>query len=167
MEFRSRKSPRLPCYNYSNCGAYFVTICTHDRCRSLGRICRDDPGGRPTAVLSPLGQIAADTCQAIAQKHHVVIDSFVVMPDHIHMILFLPDPLPGKTGSQLGKIVGAYKSVVSNQWLKICKENGTIMGKLWQERYYDHIIRNDEDLLNVRAYIDTNPDRWMMKCENE
>ena len=83
------------------------------------------------------------------------------------MIVFLPETPTDMYAGKLGTIVGACKSMVSNQWLKICKVNDTTMGKLWQERYYDHIIRNDHDLSDDRYYIDTNPDRWVIKYESE
>lgn len=89
------------------------------------------------------------------------------MPDHIHMIVILPDTPPEERSRKLGQVIGAYKSPVSTQWLHVCKNKGVIMGKLWQERYYDHIIRNDTDLDNTRSYIDTNPDRWMQKYAEE
>lgn len=166
-EFTNRKNPRLACYDYASCGAYFVTICTYDRRKTLGKICRDDPCGRPKTTLFPLGQIASDTFRIIEDKFNITVDYSVIMPDHIHMIMFLPDSTPTEHSLTLGRIVGAYKSLVANRWLTICKTNGVIMGKLWQERYYDHIIRNDEDLANVRAYIETNPDRWVEKHLSE
>lgn len=162
-KFTNRKNPRLSCYDYTSCGAYFVTICTYDRRKTLGEICRDDPCGRPKTALLPLGKIASDTLQIIEEKYNISVDYFVIMPDHIHIILFLPDTSPAEHGYALGRIIGAYKSLVANEWLKICKADGVTMGKLWQERYYDHIIRNDEDLANVRAYIAANPDRWAEK----
>ena len=163
MELQNRKNPRLECFDYSTCGAYFVTICTHNRCRNLARICRDDPCGRPKAALLPLGQIAADAVVKIQDTFHVVVDQYVIMPDHIHLIVFLTDGQPGENKRKLGRVIGGYKSIVSNQWLKVCKAKGEVMGEIWQERYYDHIIRNDQDLRNVREYIETNPDRWVQK----
>lgn len=162
--FPSRKKPRLSSYDYSQCGGYFVTICTHDRREILGRIRRDDPCGRPKTVPSSLGLIAIEELQNIAQKYNIQVDYYAIMPDHIHMILFFQNSTQNRP---LGQVIGAYKSTVSNKWLKICKSNGVSMGRLWQERFYDHIIRNDTDLDHVRAYIDTNPDRWILKHETE
>lgn len=158
--FSSRKNPRLLSYDYSQCGGYFVTICTQDRRQILSKICRDDPCGRPKAVPSSLGQIAIEELQNIAQKFNIQVDCYVIMPDHIHMILFFRHSVQNRP---LGQVIGAYKSLISSRWLKICKSKGISMGKLWQERYYDHIIRNDTDLDHVRAYIDTNPDRWLLR----
>ena len=160
--FSSRKNIRLPSYDYTQCGGYFVTICTHNRRKILGQIRRDDPCGRPKTRPSSLGLIAIEELKNIAEKYGILVDYYAIMPDHIHFILFFNDSSQNRP---LGQIIGAYKSIVSNKWLNICKSKGISMGKLWQERYYDHVIRNDTDLNQVRAYIDTNPDRWVLKHE--
>ena len=162
--FSSRKNIRLPSYDYTQCGGYFVTICTHNRRKILGQIRRDDPCGRPKTRPSSLGLIAIEELKNIAEKYGILVDYYAIMPDHIHMVLFFRD---SEQNRPLGQFIGAYKSIVSNKWLNVCKSKGIVMGKLWQERYYDHIIRNDADLDHVRAYIDTNPDRWLMKREAE
>lgn len=60
----------------------------------------------------------------------------------------------------MGAIIGAYKSIVANEWLKICKRNKQTMGKLWQRGYYDHIIRNEQEYQKIWQYIDENPIKY-------
>ena len=79
------------------------------------------------------------------------------MPDHIHFVVMIPE----HGGVTLSQIVGAYKSMASKEWLEVCKSRGWTMGKLWQRNYYEHVIRNDRDLDEIRLYIAGNPGRWI------
>ena len=160
MEFRDRINPRLRNYDYSACGAYFVTICTHKRKEILSTIRRGDPCGRPEIQLSHLGRIAAETFLVVEEKCDVKFDTWVIMPDHIHFVVFLPEQ-----GVTVGRIVGAFKSIVSRQWLVICKREKRVMGELWQRNFFEHVIRNDEDLTETRRYIAGNPGKWLEKRE--
>lgn len=163
MEQKQRKIIRLQNYAYSSCGAYFITICTHERKRLLSEIRRDDPCGRPYALPTKLGSVAIDALSFVEDRYGITIIDSIVMPDHIHMVLFLPERNDDKDKVQLGRIIGGYKSIVSNKWLDICKHHGVQMGKLWQSRYYEHVVRNETDLREIREYIQGNPDRWWEK----
>ena len=156
MELRDRINSRLRHYDYSTCGAYFVTICTHKRKEILSKIRRGDPCGRPEIQVSRLGWIVAETFPRIAEKFNVIFDTWVIMPDHIHFVVFLPEQ-----GVTVGRIVGAFKSIVSREWLVVCKAENRLMGEIWQRNYYEHVIRNDEDLTEIRRYIAENPARWL------
>ena len=85
-----RKSIRLKGYNYGSEGAYFVTICTHDKKCTLSRIRRDDPCGRPRIELTELGKIADKAVFAIENKYKVTVSYCSIMPNHIHLIIFIP-----------------------------------------------------------------------------
>lgn len=163
MERKSRKSVRLQSYDYSSNGAYFVTICTHERKKLLSVIRRDDPCGRPYPVLTDLGAVARAVMDSVEEAYGITVMDSVIMPDHIHMVIFLPERNEGKECMTLGRIIGAYKSIVSNKYLVICKDRGVRMGKLWQGRYYEHVVRNETDLREIREYILGNPDRWWEK----
>ena len=104
MEIRNRINQRLRDYDYSACGAYFVTICTHKRREILSMIRRGDPCGRPDICLLPLGHIAAEAFRIVGEKYDIQFDTWVIMPDHIHFVMFLPG-----NGIEIGHIVGAYK----------------------------------------------------------
>ena len=79
------------------------------------------------------------------------------MPDHIHFVVMIPE----NSETSLSQIVCAYKSMVSREWLEVCKSRGWTMGKLWQRNFYEHVIRNDRDLDEIRLYIAGNPGRWI------
>ena len=163
MELPKRKKNRLENYDYSTPGAYFVTICTNERQKNLSKIRRGDPCGRPKIELTQLGWTAEKAFEEVEKLYGVEFDYRIIMPDHIHFIVFVPqDCLP----VELGHIVGAFKSVITRDWLEICKRQNAEMGKIWQKGYYDHIVRNEQDLYEIRKYIDGNPDRWLEKRED-
>lgn len=163
MEMKERKNPRLQGFDYSSNGAYFVTICTYERKKLLSAIRRDDPCGRPYPVLSDFGVIARDQIKSIEEVYGISVTDSVIMPDHIHMVIFLPERNAEHERITLGRIIGAYKSVVSNKYLALSKDRRMWMGKLWQGRYYEHVVRNETDLREIREYIQGNPDRWWEK----
>ena len=146
--YKNRKSPRLKDYDYREQGAYFVTICAHQRHHHFG----DIQNGIFTPT--PLGKIAHTCCEQIPVHYpHVDLDEFIIMPNHVHFILVIH--LAGKT--PLGTIVGSYKAAVTRQ---ANASNILYDGKIWQERYHDRIIRNENEYLTIKAYIIDNPLRW-------
>ena len=107
------------------------------------------------------------------------LDVFQIMPNHIHGIIVLKDnnmvdvgatlavaqplavaPDLCKVNAAIGEIVGAYKSIVSNECLKIYKSRNEYMGTLWQRNYHEHIIRSWQSYVNISDYIINNPSRW-------
>lgn len=161
MDLPKRKQIRLQKYDYSKNGAYFVTICTANRNETLSCIRRGDPCGRPNVELTTLGEIAANTFDIISQSYPVNIDKYVVMPNHIHIIMIITqERATARVAPTLGDVIGAYKSIVATQWLKICKEKDQIMGPIWQQNYYEHIIRNEKSYQEIWQYIDDNPAQW-------
>jgi len=146
-----RNSNRLPSYNYRSSGAYFITICTEKRQRVL-----EIPLMR-TAVFE--------------QWHHlpqhfpsVRLDSFVIMPDHVHGILWLDGSV--KDAPTLGRVIGAFKAWVTIAWRHYHREAKIpCLSHLWQRDYYEHLIRNDEDLELTREYILNNPLKALLRQE--
>ncbi len=140
-----RRPLRLRGFDYT-AGLYFVTSCVRDRACVLGAVVDE------TVHLTRLG-IAARECLLAIPDHHrsVVIDSFVVMPNHVHLILTMDGE------ELLGTVVGTYKAAVSRS----SGHRG-----LWQRGYYEHVIRDDFDLQRIREYIATNPVRWEIDPEN-
>jgi putative transposase len=152
-----RRSMRLPGYDYTRPGAYFVTICalTH----LFGRIRGEQ------MVLSPLGAIARECWEDIPNHfEYVRVDAYVVMPDHLHGILILRDyrnrvPAIGHVGpGSLGAVVRSFKSAVA---ARVHGVRGTRDHAVWQRNYFDRIIRDKTDLDRVRRYIRENPARWV------
>ncbi len=166
MEIPKRKPTRLQDYDYSSAGAYFVTICTKDRKCIFWNNCRDNPCGCPMPndeIFSPFGKIANSMIGKTANKFDVIIDVYAVMPNHIHMIIILehgPAETAARAVPTISEIVGAYKSMVAVECLKIFKAKGEIMGELWQRSFHDHIIRGEKDYREISEYIESNPAKW-------
>ena len=156
MELCERRPNRIPDYDYGTNGAYFVTICTQDRRRILSDIVGD---GLP--VPKPCGLIAQDFIRNISEKYPaVMVDKYVIMPDHIHFLISIHEQVrhPGRgvptpRTSVVARFVGTFKRFCN-------KEYGQ---NIWQTRYYDHVIRNQQDYDEIWEYIDNNPRKWMMK----
>jgi len=143
-----RKSPRLQGYDYSQSGAYYVTICTHQRDHTFGT-------KNEEMYLSNAGTIASKRWHGIP-KHYldVELDAFVVMPNHIHGIIVLTGDSNFKT--YLGRIINAYKGAVTARIRKMADAEIVV----WQSRYHDRIVRNERELNAIRQYILYNPVSW-------
>ena len=157
MKLPERKPNRLPDYDYSQNGAYFVTICTQDRKRILSEIVGD---GFP--VPKPIGKIAEEYIRQISVKYPTVaIDRSVIMPDHIHILLRIEkgaeDPPP-----TLGNNIAWYKYQVTKQVNLRIDTKGE---KIFQRSYYDHVIRNKRDYDEVWQYIENNPLKWLLDSQ--
>ncbi len=143
--FPVRKNPRLVGYDYATPNYYFITICTHQK------KCYFWSNG----TMNTLGRIAYDAIQLIpAHFPGNRVDKFVVMPNHIHMILVVE---PG--GGNTSVVIGSFKSYVSKQVHQIDPKL-----KLWQVSYHDHGIRNREQYEKIWMYIENNPMRWEKDC---
>ena len=184
-----RKRPRMPNYDYSSPGAYFVTVCTIGGRNLFGTV----EGGK--VRLNGLGQIS-NKCWRVLPDHlpDVVVDAHVVMPNHIHGIIWLgvdeahpraghapplqkiegagpPSPScmraearrNGRTRSTLPAVVGSFKSAVSRE---IALLGARRQGSVWQRSFFDRAIRSEEELLRVREYISQNPMKWDLDREN-
>lgn len=187
-----RRSIRLKGYDYSQQGAYFVTLCAHNRECLFGEIANGE------MQSNEIGEIVV-TCWMQLPNHfrNIELDSFVVMPNHIHGIVVIvheparyadvarrgeaftdanglsdasanvnASPLQnmphGTRPRSLNAIVQNFKSITARHIHKIPSYAERI---IWQRNYYEHIIRNDRDLERVRAYIENNPVNWQ-KDEN-
>ncbi len=155
--FRNRfrvPSARLPGWDYSWPGAYAVTICVKGRVGCLGEVVEAD------VALSPLGVIVAEEWLAIPGTHRqVVLDEWIVMPDHLHGILIFergerPIPKEGLPAGSLGAVVGQFKQRATKRIRALRRREFA-----WQERYFDQILRDDEALERYRVYIRENPGR--------
>ena len=143
--FPKRKSPRIPGYDYATPNYYFITICTHQKKCLFWTDHR----------LNRLGQIAYDAVMQIpAHFPKNWVDRFVIMPNHIHMILVVE---PG--GADTSVVVGSMKSHVTRQVHRL--KPGL---PVWQTSYHDHGIRSTERYQTILQYIETNPMRWEKDC---
>ncbi len=160
-----RRSVRLHEYDYSWPGAYFITIRAYDQRHLFGKIV---DGRLNVSDEGRIGQTVWDDLPR--HYHHVMTDTFVIMPNHIHGIIVITEagvgagfkPAPTGTTKEfvrhgLPEIVRALKSFSArriNEW------RGMPGRSVWQRGYYEHVIRNDESIDQIRAYITNNPKRW-------
>ena len=211
-----RRSIRLKGYDYTQPGAYFITICTHHRDEIFGEVINGE------MKLSPLGMIVREEWFRSAEMRkeiRLIDEELVVMPNHIHGIIWIVDPNVGadrvrpnkgdrpnvgiclddgiqqfmnrastmypndqdvrgnqdargqnqdargaslrRARGSLGSIIAGFKASVSSRAKRELNMTG-----IWQKNYYDHIIRNDRELNNIRWYIARNPFNWQLDRDN-
>ncbi len=146
MELPQRKKIRVGEYDYSQCGAYFVTICTQNRRPILSNIVGDDAH----IVPKRYGQIAEKYLKNAAE-----IEKYVIMPNHIHMLIRLEEQGAEKRSPQASRIASIVRSIKT----LTTKEIGE---PIFQRSYYDHVIRNQRDYNEIWEYIENNPRKWML-----
>lgn len=172
---RRRSHMRLTGFDYSQAGAYFVTVCAQGRKSLFGNVVKDK------IELNKFGGLVQRGWEDLPCKYSSIkLDRFVVMPNHIHGIIIivgagLPrpvDPLTDEGGGEtpplqnqpsLSRIIGYFKYQSAK---KINELRATPGDKVWQRSFYEHVIRDDESLNRIREYIATNPRRWNLDREN-
>ncbi len=190
-KYPERKSHRLKYYDYSRCGAYFITICTYDRQKLFGEINFDENG----KVLSsqktenyPNGHtVGADSISArmVTDVYYELINKydgygslgFVVMPDHVHFVVSItradmesaPTEIPVDRADMesvypsIPEFVQEFKRYTTIKYINLVKQNVLPPFKkhVWQRDYIDRVIRNSDELYEIRKYIKQNPVRVM------
>ena len=179
-DYPGRRSLRLPAHDYRQPGVYFITVCAHGRQPLFGSIQCDK------MHLNEAGRIAANCWAAIPNHYpHVQIDTFIVMPNHIHGIIIITndhrpvgannhsplrhnetpihnDRSPFQSPSRtIGAIIRGFKIGVT-KWFRA----NTNVHTVWQRNYYEHVIRNEAALQEIRQYIINNPAKWNEDPEN-
>ena len=163
-DIHHRHSIRLRDYDYRSAGAYFVTICTFQRECLFGDVVDGE------MRLNSLGEIAREEwLRTEIVRKNVSMDAFVIMPNHFHGILLMDDscrgeaaPRPVMAGS-IGAILGQFKSIVTKR-INALRDNPGC--PVWQRNYYEHVVRNEGDLANIRQYIANNPLKWDLDENN-
>jgi REP element-mobilizing transposase RayT len=161
----TRKANRLHDYNYSSNGAYFITICTKDRALILWDEEYLNVGeaaySLPQIILSPIGQMVQTILLNIPDVYkNVFVDAYVIMPNHIHMIILLQEdetPWASPPTISISKIINSFKTLTSKQYGQ----------SLWQRSFHDHIIRGQKDYDKIKEYILSNPLQWQNDCYHE
>ncbi|SHJ32118.1 REP element-mobilizing transposase RayT [Desulfatibacillum alkenivorans DSM 16219] len=173
------KSIRLKNYDYSRPGAYYITICTQDKACLLGQVVN-----RKT-VPSDAGKMVRQIWEEIPSRYPGVrLDAFVLMPNHIHGIIILERKSSlqdcNQRGAESGRpqgylaamslsdIVRRFKTLTTRKYIDGVNQLGwpRFNGKLWQQNFYDHIIRKEESLHSIREYIANNPAQWELDKYN-
>ncbi len=159
----SRRSIRLPGFDYAATGAYFITITLQNREQLLGELIGAG------VLLNDFGRIVDESWKSIHHFFTVELDEYSIMPDHFHaLVWFLEDkgepqspvedvqPIHGTQPRSLDALVQNFKSVTAKRINQIRESPGK---QVWQRNYYEHVVRDDRDLENIRRYIRANPYR--------
>ena len=178
-----RRSIRLPDYDYSQPGAYFVTVATQDRMCLFGDV---ENGAMET---NDAGRMIERWLAELATRFRSIRPvEFVVMPNHVHGIVLnegtdlhirpgsdLAEHPPSvgeveqrQTGPPLHKVVQWFKTMTTNEYIRGVKDRAwaPFPGRMWQRNYYEHVIRDEDDPAAVREYIAYNPAKWAEDAEN-
>ena len=151
-----RKQIRLECFNYSSNGAYFVTLCVENREKILSKIVGERialPKQLPKVQLTQIGEKVKNSIENIPKHYSCVkVDEYVIMPNHIHLILFIDNGITGSAmrSPTINNIINQMKGFVTKQ----------IGSSIWQRSFFDHIIRDENELYEIRKYILENPIKW-------
>ncbi|MGC4106704.1 MAG: transposase [Thermomicrobiales bacterium] len=163
--FNGRKHPRLSGYDYRLANAYFVTIITHGSASLFGWI--DGDGLTPTDA----GTMIERYIRALPEKfHRLELCEWVVMPDHVHILLTIhPDERDATDSASLSEIVQWFKTMTTNAYIRGVKEQGwaPFDRKVWHTSFHDRIVRSDEEFDAIRHYIQRNPERRWARIQRE
>ena len=191
---RHRRSIRLQGYDYTQAGAYFVTIVVQGRACLFGDVAGEE------MQLNDAGGMVQQVWQDLPNRYSGInMDEFIVMPNHIHGVINIIQPvgaplvgaqedLPKAVSGEiqprdrattrvaptrdrryaLGDVVGAFKSLTTVEYVRGVKSLGwpQFSGKLWQRNYFEHVVRSEDSLTKIRQYIRDNPLRWEFDKEN-
>lgn len=156
-----RKEIRLRNYDYSAVGTYFITICSHNRECTFGSVINGSILQPPTVRLSKLGEIIRCNIDRITQVYpNIQILKSIIMPNHLHLLIAVTNTVqPEKQTLDkmlIPKVIQSFKASVTRQ----AKAHGTV----WQNRFYDHIVRDEQEFQRIWTYIDNNPAQWQEDC---
>ena len=157
MELQKRKQNRLKNYDYSKPNAYFITICTENR-RNMFWENVGASIARPEDVrLSEYGRMVEESIRDIPKYYHAItVDRFVVMPNHIHLLLQIHTDESGRAmlAPTVSTVIAQLKGAISKK----------IGHSIWQKLFHDHVIRNQKDYEMIWNYIEGNPMKWAEDC---
>ena len=151
MELPKRKPTRLKEYDYSTNGYYFITICTRGRKNILSNIVGEGLCALPRVNLTPIGKEVEKSIEHINNYEGVVVDKYVIMPNHIHLIIGIKTGGDGTPPLRVYDIIGRFKSYTTNKYCNV----------MWQRSFHDHIIRGEKDYIEICKYIENNPAKWL------
>ena len=158
MELPNRKPTRLNNYDYNSNGYYFVTICTNNKRKILCDIVGDGALDVPQIVLSKIGKIVEKYIISSNNICEITVDKYVIMPNHIHLILIVENNGTSKSPSPTNNIISHTVSTLKRFI------NHEVGNNIFQRSFHDHIIRDEADYLKIWNYIDTNPQKWNEDC---
>ena len=164
-ELKSRVSPRWKGFDYGKNGVYFITVCVEKRRNILSKIVGE---GSPLPQLSDYGAVVDGVIKSVPKVYPFVkIDNYVIMPNHIHLLLsFLKDDGRGDPSPTVADVLGWFKYNATKQINEISGTNGN---RVFQRSFYDHVVRNMDESCALSKYISDNPKRWYfdeLYCED-
>ena len=166
-----RKKNRLEYYDYSSNGMYFITICTKDRINLFWE--KEQPNFVGEDIILPqnhinlsyFGKIVNEAINSIPIYYPFIeIDQYVIMPNHIHLILFIPyNDIPDENGRIISSPTNnkSISIIIGQMKRQISKKIGI---SIWQRSFHDHIVRNKKDYEEISKYIYENPIKWQYDC---
>ena len=171
---RARRRLRLRSFDYASPGAYFVTVCTQGRVGLLGGVIEGSM--RPSAA----GRMVEDTwCRLPAFYAGIDVDAFVVMPNHLHGVVLVGAPPCGRPAAgrargpaptllSLFDVMHRFKTLTTRTYISGVRQLGwpSFNNRLWQRGYYERVVRDADELMRIRQYIEENPARWLDDAEN-
>ena len=161
MDLPKRKPTRLPHFDYSTPGAYFITICVERKRCVLANIVGGGALDAPQIQLTALGKLAEKHIISGNRMPGIHLDKYVIMPNHIHLLISISTEDFGGTPRASSPTNAAIPRFVS-AFKRFCHKD--IGNQIFQRSYHDHIIRNQHDYLRIWEYIDNNPAKWEEDC---
>ena len=157
MELPKRKQNRLTEYDYSQPGAYFITICTHNKQMLFWENVGASIARQEKPQLSFYGNVVQEAILNIPKIYPTIsVDNYVVMPNHIHLLLQIHTDDSGRAmlAPTIAKVVQQMKGYVTKQ----------LGVSVWQKLFHDHVVRGEKDYLEIWNYIEGNPSKWEEDC---
>ena len=164
-KIHNRRSIRLKGYDYSQAGLYFLTICTQNKECLFGDINHGE------MLLNDAGIMIENEWLELQNRYqNIDLHEYIVMPNHVHGIIQIVGANRGQPqrgqpqgiAPTIGDMIGAFKSVVTNEYIRNVKQNNwqRFNDKLWQRNYYEHVICDEKSYLQIAEYVQTNPLKW-------
>ena len=165
-ELKKRKTPRHQGFDYNSVGVYFITICTQNRRCILSHIVGTGVLDCPKSELTVYGEIADKYINQLNEFYHnLSVENYVIMPNHIHLLLWVKEPKTDTENGQSRTPVPTNVERANNvcsQFVSTLKRfcNKEYGENIWQARFNDHIIRSHDDYEEHLRYIYENPTHW-------
>jgi REP element-mobilizing transposase RayT len=154
-----RKPNRIPDYDYSQYGYYFITVCSNNHKKIFGeikdsRMILNDYGVKVERILNDV----------VLKMGNMLLDNYVIMPNHVHLIIAINQE--SKEG--IFEVIRDFKSITTLKYIEGVKEGiyEPFDKFIWQRSYFDHVIRNEKSYLEVSEYINNNPLKWALDKYN-
>ena len=157
MDRPQRKNVRLQCFDYNTPGYYFITICTEEKRKLLCDIVGTGILDGPQTRFTQYGIVAREQLEFMCDFYDdVKIDKYVVMPNHVHMLVRitgtgLENTNRDQRNNRISRFVGTFKRFCNRRYGK----------NIWQPRSHDHVVRGEKDYQEIWTYIDNNPAKWV------